>query len=74
MEDRSQQEQDSSRRNEPAPRDLRAALAVLPEEELLRLRAIARLRARALPGGTSWLPRLPASAWPARWLARLPRR
>ena len=38
----------------PAPRDLRAALAALPEADLLRLRAIARLRARALPGGMAW--------------------
>jgi len=38
----------------PAPRDVRAALAALPKDDLLRLRAIARLRARALPGGVSW--------------------
>lgn len=38
----------------PAPRDVGAALAALPEEDLLRLRAIARLRARTLPGGMSW--------------------
>ena len=38
----------------PAPQDVRAALATLPKEDLLRLRAIARLRARALPGGVSW--------------------
>lgn len=38
----------------PAPRDIRAALAALPETDLLRLRAVARLRARALPGGVSW--------------------
>lgn len=38
----------------PAPRDVRAALAALPNDDLLRLRAIARLRARALPGGVSW--------------------
>jgi RNA polymerase sigma-70 factor (ECF subfamily) len=31
-----------------------AALAALSEEDLLRLRAIARLRARSLPGGMSW--------------------
>lgn len=43
-----------SRRTAPAPRDVGTALAALPEEELLRLRAIARLRARSLPGGMSW--------------------
>ena len=37
-----------------APRDLRAALAALPQDDLLRLRAIARLRARVLPSGVSW--------------------
>ena len=31
-----------------------AALAALSEEDLLRLRAIARLRARSLPDGMSW--------------------
>ena len=36
------------------PRDLRTALATLPGDDLLRLRAIARLRARALPGCVSW--------------------
>ena len=38
----------------PAPRDIGAALAALSEGDLLRLRAIARLRARSLPGGVSW--------------------
>jgi RNA polymerase sigma-70 factor (ECF subfamily) len=38
----------------PPRRDVRAALAALPEEDLLRLRAIARLRARSLPDGMSW--------------------
>jgi len=38
----------------PAQRDLAAALAGLSEEDLLRLRAIARLRARSLPGDMSW--------------------
>ncbi len=38
----------------PAPQDLRAAFAALPKEDLHRLHAIARLRARALPGGVSW--------------------
>ncbi len=38
----------------PASQDVRTALAALPEDELLRLRAIARLRARSLPFGISW--------------------
>ncbi len=38
----------------PTPRDVGAALAALSEDDLLRLRALARLRARALPGGLSW--------------------
>jgi DNA-directed RNA polymerase specialized sigma24 family protein len=38
----------------PVPRDIGAALAALSEDDLLRLRAIARLRARSLPGGISW--------------------
>jgi DNA-directed RNA polymerase specialized sigma24 family protein len=38
----------------PAPQDIGSALAALSEDDLLRLRAIARLRARALPGGISW--------------------
>ena len=42
------------RRALPATQDVAAALAALPEHELLRLRAIARLRARGLPGGVSW--------------------
>ena len=54
MEKGSQGEQAWRRRPAPAPQDVRAALAALPEDDLLRLRAIARLRARALPGGTSW--------------------
>jgi RNA polymerase sigma-70 factor (ECF subfamily) len=37
-----------------APRDIGEALAALSEDDLLRLRAIARLRARSLPGGVSW--------------------
>ena len=36
------------------PRDIRAALSALSGEDLLRLRAIARLRARSLPGDVSW--------------------
>jgi RNA polymerase sigma-70 factor (ECF subfamily) len=35
-------------------RDVGTALAALSEEDLLRLRAIARLRARSLPEGMSW--------------------
>ncbi len=35
-------------------RDVGAALAALSEEDLLRLRAIAQLRGRFLPGGMSW--------------------
>ena len=38
----------------PPGRDVGAALAALSEEDLLRLRAIARLRARSLPGDMSW--------------------
>jgi RNA polymerase sigma-70 factor (ECF subfamily) len=38
----------------PPERDVGAALAALSEEDLLRLRAIARLRARSLPDGMSW--------------------
>jgi DNA-directed RNA polymerase specialized sigma24 family protein len=39
----------------PTPRDVGAALAALSEEDLLRLRAIARLRGRSLPpGAMSW--------------------
>src|SRR6516162_10310879 len=39
----------------PPERDVGAALAALSQEDLWRLRAIARLRARSLPPGTmSW--------------------
>ena len=38
----------------PPPRDVGAALAALSDDDLLRLRALARLRARGLPGGVSW--------------------
>jgi DNA-directed RNA polymerase specialized sigma24 family protein len=54
MADTLQQETGWARRTAPAMRDVGAALAALPEEDLLRLRAIARLRARSLPGGMSW--------------------
>ena len=40
--------------SEPPARDVAAALAALGEDDLLRLRALARLRARSLPGGMSW--------------------
>jgi DNA-directed RNA polymerase specialized sigma24 family protein len=36
------------------PQDVRAALAAMSTDDLLRLRAIARLRARSLPAGMSW--------------------
>ena len=40
---------------EPSRQDVGAALVALSEEDLLRLRAIARLRARSLPpGGMTW--------------------
>ena len=54
MADTSQQVNEWGRRPAPASQDVGAALAMLSDEELLRLRAIARLRARALPGGVSW--------------------
>jgi DNA-directed RNA polymerase specialized sigma24 family protein len=50
----SQQVKDCGRRAVPLQRDVRAGLAALSEADLLRLRAIARLRARSLPGGMSW--------------------
>ena len=37
-----------------APRDIGEALAAVSEDDMLRLRAIARLRARSAPGGVSW--------------------
>src|SRR5215469_17670656 len=55
MADTSQQAREWGRHVVPPPRDVGAALAALSEEDLLRLRAIARLRARSLPPGTmSW--------------------
>jgi DNA-directed RNA polymerase specialized sigma24 family protein len=36
------------------PRDVGAALEALSDDDLLRLRALARLRARGLPGGVAW--------------------
>lgn len=38
----------------PPPRDIDAALNALSDEDLLRLRALARLRARGLPGSVAW--------------------
>ncbi|HJU18050.1 MAG TPA: hypothetical protein VJ770_16475 [Stellaceae bacterium] len=54
MADASQQVKEWGRHAPPLQRDVGAALAALSEEDLLRLRAIARLRARSLPDGTSW--------------------
>jgi RNA polymerase sigma-70 factor (ECF subfamily) len=50
----SQQFKELGRPAVPLQRDVGAALAALSEEDLLRLRAIARLRARSLPGDMSW--------------------
>ena len=38
----------------PPPREVGAALAALSDDDLLRLRALARLRARGLPSGVAW--------------------
>ena len=55
MADASQQVKEWGRPAGPTRRDVGAALAALSEEDLLRLRAIARLRARSLPpGAMSW--------------------
>ena len=54
MADASQQAKEWGRYTAPPRRDVGAALAALSEEDLLRLRAIARLRARSLPDGMSW--------------------
>jgi DNA-directed RNA polymerase specialized sigma24 family protein len=54
MADASQQVKEWGRYAAPPGRDVGAALAALSEEDLLRLRAIARLRARSLPDGMSW--------------------
>jgi RNA polymerase sigma-70 factor (ECF subfamily) len=50
----SQRVKEWGRHAEPQERDLGAVLAALSQEDLVRLRAIARLRARALPDGMSW--------------------
>ena len=54
MADASQQIKEWGRHFVLPQRDVGAALAALSEEDLLRLRAIARLRARSLPDGMSW--------------------
>jgi DNA-directed RNA polymerase specialized sigma24 family protein len=54
MADASQQVKEWGRPAGPPQQDMGAALAALSEEDLLRLRAIARLRARSLPDGISW--------------------
>ena len=54
MEGTSQQVKEWGRHFVAQQRDVGAALAALSEEDLLRLRAIARLRARSLPGDMSW--------------------
>ena len=53
MGDATQQVKEWGRHAAPE-RDVGAALAALSEEDLLRLRAIAQLRAHSLPGGMSW--------------------
>ena len=50
----SQQLVDWKPRAKAVPQDVRTALATMPAEDLVRLRAIARLRARSLPAGMSW--------------------
>jgi RNA polymerase sigma-70 factor (ECF subfamily) len=50
----SQQFKEWGRPAVPPQREVGAALAALSEEDLLRLRAIARLRAGSLPGDMSW--------------------
>src|SRR5262249_5545406 len=47
------------------PRGIGEALAALSEDDLLRLRAIARLRARSLPGAMSWSDLLHQAVLPA---------
>ena len=54
MADASQQIKEWGRHPVLPQRDVRAALAALSAEDLVRLRAIARLRARSLPDGMSW--------------------
>ena len=54
MADTSQHVRVAVRYGVPPQREVGAALAALSEEDLLRLRAIARLRARSLPDDMSW--------------------
>jgi len=54
MVDASQQFEEQGRHAVAPQRDVGAALAALSEEDLLRLRVIAKLRARSLPDGMSW--------------------
>jgi DNA-directed RNA polymerase specialized sigma24 family protein len=54
MADTSQQGREWGRPVVLPQRDVGAALAAMSEEDLLRLRAIARLRARSLSDGMSW--------------------
>jgi DNA-directed RNA polymerase specialized sigma24 family protein len=44
----------TGRATAPPSRDVGAALAALSDDDLLRLRALARLRARSLPSGIAW--------------------
>lgn len=48
------QQRIEARRPASPPRDVAKALAALPDDDLLRLRALARLRSRGLPGGIAW--------------------
>ena len=57
MADTSQQAKEWSWYAVPPQRDVGAALAALSEEDLLRLRAIAKLRARSLPVPTDYAVR-----------------
>jgi DNA-directed RNA polymerase specialized sigma24 family protein len=54
MAEDSEQPKEWVARAAPAPQDIGAALAALSGDDLLRLCAIARLRARSLPAGISW--------------------
>lgn len=62
---------------EPPPRDVGAALAALSDDDLLRLRVLARLRACGLPGGVAWSDLLHEAVLRAlegtrRWLPGVP--
>ena len=54
MADTSQRVEEGGRYGVQPRRDVGAALTALSEDDLLRLRAIARLRARSLPDGMTW--------------------